>query len=123
MGQGPQITVPDGENGAIWARGYRTGGEKIPYAWGRNTVLCGKLYRTRGEGIPFFTGSFTVPVRKEYRTGEEVCRRFFLQKGEKQESVGIAPVCVSALMFLFLFGKKGRKGFGQRRAGVEAVRA
>jgi hypothetical protein len=95
------LTVPVGKE-------YRPWEEKIPYRWGRNTVLQGKFYRTGGEGIPFSKESFTVPVGKEYRTSREIHLRFFLQIESNFKRVGVALVCVSALMFLFLFGKRGR---------------
>ena len=68
----------------------------------------GKLHRTGGEGLPVSKESFTVPVGKDYRTSREVHLRFFLQIEANFKRVGVALVCVSALMFLFLFGERGR---------------
>ena len=68
----------------------------------------GKLHRTGREGLAFSKGSFTVPAGKDYRTSREVYLRFFLQIEANFKRVGVALVCVSALMFLYLFGKRGK---------------
>jgi hypothetical protein len=47
-------------------------------------------------------------VGKDYRTSREVHLRFFLQTEANFKRAGVALVCVNALMFLFLFGKRGR---------------
>ena len=72
-------------------------------------------YRVSPTKIPFSTGTYrpisavlTVPVGKDYRISREVHQRFFLQIEANFKRVGVALVCVNALMFLFLFGKRGR---------------
>src|SRR4028119_715872 len=93
------LTVPAGKE-------YRSRREALPYPRGRNTVLDGKPYRTRGEGIPYPRGTLSevFPAKKPKTIGSWRCACLCL--------------CINVAVSVW---QKGRKGFGQRRTGDEAI--